>query len=324
MGRFQKPILLSVIIGIALYLGAMFLGDFRETQSAIMQVGVAGWSVILGLSLVNYLLRFWRWQWYVTKLCDIRIPGLRHLLYYVCGFALSTTPGKAGETVRSLYLKRHGIGYAKTISTFFVERFQDLLTIVLMAAAAAFLFDGYRTVVIVSGLFVVCCLPLLHSPHLISVLSSLAGRVPPKLGKALSHLVELLNSSAVLLKNTPLIVGIGVGLLAWVAEGIGFWYLLQLLGQDVQMLAAISIYGVAVLIGAISFLPGGLGSTEAVMGLLLISIGVPEPIAIAATLICRIATLWFAVLLGLITAGSLALAGISPVTNSEVIEKGSL
>ncbi|MGB3620957.1 MAG: lysylphosphatidylglycerol synthase transmembrane domain-containing protein [Ketobacter sp.] len=322
MGRFQKPILLSVILAIGLYLGAMFLGDFRETQAAIKQVGFSGWSIILGLSLVNYLLRFWRWEWYLFKLSQVHIPKFRHLLYYFCGFALSTTPGKAGETIRSLYLKPHGIGYSKTISTFFVERFQDLLTIVLMSGAAAILFDGYRVVIIITGILALCCLPLLHNRKVIKVILNFADRSPEKVSALLKQLVELLNSSAVLLKNRELLGGILLGLVAWLAEAVGFWYLLLLLGQDVNLLAAVSIYGVAVLIGAISFLPGGLGSTEAVMGLLLISIGVPQPVAIAATLICRIATLWFAVFIGLITAGSLAVLGVTPIANSEFSEKG--
>lgn len=322
MGRFQKPILLSVIVAIGLYLGAMFLGDFRETQSAIKEVGLIGWSIILGLSLINYLLRFWRWEWYLYKLSRVPIPRIRHLLYYVCGFALSTTPGKAGETVRSLYLKSHGVSYANAISTFFVERFQDLLTIVLMSGAAAFLFEGYRLVIIITGLLILGSLPLLHNQKVMSLLERFASRSPDKLSKVLHHIVELLHSSSVLLRNKELVIGIFLGIIAWFAEGVGFWYLLNHLGQEVNLLAAVSIYGVAVLVGAISFLPGGLGSTEAVMGLLLISIGVPESIAVAATLICRIATLWFAVFLGLITAGALAAAGVTPVASSDTLGKG--
>ncbi|MAR93179.1 MAG: lysylphosphatidylglycerol synthase transmembrane domain-containing protein [Pseudomonadota bacterium] len=322
MGRFQKPIILSVIVAIGLYFGAMFLGDFQETGAAIARVGLAGWLVILSLSLLNYALRYWRWEWYLTKLSTRPIPHRRHLAYYVSGFALSTTPGKAGETIRSLYLKQHGIGYSVTISTFFVERFQDLLTIVLMASAAAVLFEGYNLVVVLTAAVVFGSLPVLHSRWLMHRLERATAVLPQKFANLLGHLLELLKSSAVLLKNKELLGGIALGITAWVAEGIGFWYLLECLGQDVTLLAAVGIYGVAVLVGAISFLPGGLGSTEAVMGLLLISIGVPEPVAIAATLICRIATLWFAVFIGLIVAGALASRGIVPVAGSEMTKLG--
>ena len=322
MGRFQKPIILSLIAAIGLYFGAMFLGDFKETGAAIADLGLLGWAVILSLSLFNYALRYWRWEWYLSKLSGKRVPHTRHLAYYVSGFALSTTPGKAGETVRSLYLKQHEISFNHTLSTFFVERFQDLLTIVLMASAAAFLFEGYGLLVALTAAVVIGCLPLLHSPFIISKLDGLAHTLSERPGKLLQHLAELLNSSAVLLKNKELIGGILIGISAWVAEGIGFWYLLECLGQDIGLTAAISIYGVAVLVGAISFLPGGLGSTEAVMGLLLIASGVPEPVAVAATLICRIATLWFAVFIGIIVAGCLALKGIVPLSGKEVSDLG--
>lgn len=318
MERFQKPILLSVLAGIGLYLGAMFLGDFHATRDAILQVGWLGWGVILALSLLNYGLRYWRWEWYLQKLAQVRVPHRWHLAYYFCGFALSTTPGKAGETVRSLYLKRHGIAYNHTLSTFFVERFLDLLSIVLISCAAAVLFKGYGPVVAITVVVALGSLPLLHSPWLVRVLGGIGNRYPGRIGTGVNHLKGLLASSARLLKNRELFVGLLTGLVAWLAEAVGFWYLLHLLGQDVSVLMAVSIYGVAVLVGAISFLPGGLGSTEAVMSLLLISLGVDKSVALAATLTCRIATLWFAVFIGIGVACVLALRGVTPMPGEEV------
>ena len=55
------------------------------------------------------------------------------------------------------------------------------------------------------------------------------------------------------------------------------------------------------LAGAISFIPGGLGATEAVMISILIWKGVGSPEAVASTLIIRLTTLWFAVVLGVIS-----------------------
>lgn len=53
-----------------------------------------------------------------------------------------------------------------------------------------------------------------------------------------------------------------------------------------------------VLLGGISLLPGGLGSTEAVMTALLAAQGYPLSQAIVITLTCRLVTLWLAVALG--------------------------
>ena len=66
------------------------------------------------------------------------------------------------------------------------------------------------------------------------------------------------------------------------------------------------------LAGALSFLPGGLGGTEVVMGGLLIAFGADGATAVAITLLCRLATLWFAVALGGLAVAVLGLSGQAP------------
>ena len=56
------------------------------------------------------------------------------------------------------------------------------------------------------------------------------------------------------------------------------------------------------LAGALSFIPGGIGATEAVMYLLLTQTGVDSATALIIPLINRISTLWYAVLLGLLSS----------------------
>ena len=46
-------------------------------------------------------------------------------------------------------------------------------------------------------------------------------------------------------------------------------------------------------------MPAGIGGMEVVMTSLLVAHGTPLPVAVIATLLCRLATLWFAVLIGL-------------------------
>ena len=61
------------------------------------------------------------------------------------------------------------------------------------------------------------------------------------------------------------------------------------------------VYGTATIAGAIAMLPGGLGGTELAMRTMLDRLGgVPIAPAAAATLLVRLATLWFAVALGFV------------------------
>ena len=97
-----------------------------------------------------------------------------------------------------------------------------------------------------------------------------------------------------------LLYGISIGLVAWGAEGVAFYYIMHVLGSDLTLQGALFIYAFSMLVGALSFLPGGLGGTEATMVALLMLHNIPQPQAVAATVLIRIATLWFAVALGIL------------------------
>ncbi|MFY7867368.1 lysylphosphatidylglycerol synthase domain-containing protein, partial [Roseateles sp.] len=68
---------------------------------------------------------------------------------------------------------------------------------------------------------------------------------------------------------------------------------------DVSAWVVAGIFGAAVLGGALTFLPGGLGGTELLMLTLLTTAGLQASSAAAATAVCRLATLWFGFFLGL-------------------------
>ena len=57
----------------------------------------------------------------------------------------------------------------------------------------------------------------------------------------------------------------------------------------------------SIIIGAISMLPGGLGVTEGSLTFMLVQKGVSNQYAVASTFIIRAVTLWFAVLIGVIS-----------------------
>jgi len=103
------------------------------------------------------------------------------------------------------------------------------------------------------------------------------------------------------MKRRLLLGALFMGIVAWGAEGIAFYYILAFLNVDISLSSAVGIYAASMIAGAITFIPGGLGSAEAAMGGLLVLAGVPLPVAIAATLVCRVATLWFAVAIGIVS-----------------------
>lgn len=313
--------LVSVVLAIAGYVLAVALTG-REGAIGFDAVSLETWLAILALSLANYLARFWRWQWYMKELSDARLPMGRHVLIYFSGFALTTTPGKAGEIIRSLYLKPYGIGITHSVSGLFVERLIDLVAIVLLAAyaLASLEYAALRYMALIIVAMVLVALPLLHVRALWRWIEQKSFMFPGVFGVATRKICEMVSSSASILRNRHLYGGLLIGLFSWFAEGLGFYILLQSLDVNLSTPMAVGVYSTGMLAGAASFMPGGLGGAEAAMGLLLVALGADHSAAVVATVVCRLATLWFAVLLGLLSCLWLTYKKIYPQWNTGASE----
>ena len=72
------------------------------------------------------------------------------------------------------------------------------------------------------------------------------------------------------------------------------------MGAETSLAFAVSVYSVSSIVGGLSTLPGGLGGFEGACIGLLVAQGVPIPVAVAATAVIRVGTLWFSILVGFI------------------------
>jgi uncharacterized protein (TIRG00374 family) len=294
-----RAVLWSVALAALGYLGLSLWAGWRDVAAAVVQVGPLVLLGLLALSLTNYLLRFVRWSRYLSLL-DASVPWRINLDAYFSGFALTTSPGKLGEMLRSVLLKPHGVPAAASVAAFFAERVSDLLSILLLAAAGLWAYAPARPVVGLAFAAVACVLVLAQWTALIAGIDRWALKRPQKWARLLVKLCEVVLQFRRCFSFSAMSMGLAIGVVAWFAEAIGFWWLLDALGHPLPVTTAVFVYAFAMLIGGLSFLPGGLGSSEAVMIGLLALNGFPEHAAVTATLICRLATLWFAVGLGAI------------------------
>ena len=103
-----RAISLSIVLAMVLYVGMATLADWDAFGTAVAALPGMLWVQVVLLSLLSYLLRFVRWHRFIIALGH-SVPVLRNLEIYLAAFALTLTPGKAGETVRSVYLYPYGV-----------------------------------------------------------------------------------------------------------------------------------------------------------------------------------------------------------------------
>ncbi len=292
-----KGLILSALVAALAYLGFSLWAGWREVAGAFAAIGFSGILVALSLSLLNYALRFCRWQLYLRSLGH-PIAARPSLTIYLAGFSLTTTPGKAGEMLRGIFLKNLGVSYMHSTAAFLSERLSDLVAVVLIALPGLALYPQ-GGIFVITGVAAIAMAGLLISQGaaLIWLSELLEGR-SSRLVKMVRHLLLLLLEARRCHRPRVLLLATALSLAAWSAEAFAFHLVLGWTGIELNIFFAMFTYALAMLAGALSFLPGGLGGAEAVMMALLLFKGVPEPLAIAATIVIRLTTLWFAVVLG--------------------------
>jgi len=291
-------------------------GDLQQVSLAPLLRSWNLLAVAAVLSLMNYGFRILRWRWYLARLghpLPLHFAGLT----FIAGFAYTLSPGKVGEMIRARYYLPLGIPLPTVAGAFFAER---LLDVVAMAALAALLLadlPDYRNAVYVAAALVLVLLVLLSVLpwRSLRIRFESASGLPRLVRRVLVGVTSTLAATRPLLQPVPLAMGFSMGLLAWGFEGFGLGVLSGVSPSHLGMLAAVGIYAVAVLVGALSFLPGGLGSTEAVMSTLLVAHGMAFGDAVFVTLACRIVTLWLAVVLGWVAVLSLRQRPLAPAVS---------
>jgi uncharacterized protein (TIRG00374 family) len=288
-----RSISLAIVVAVVLYVGMANLVDWEALGDAVSALPGALWGQVVTLSLLSYLLRFARWHHFIGALGH-KVPILRNLEIYLAAFALTLTPGKAGETIRSIYLIPYGVSYPHSIGAFVSERLMDLVAVGALATFAVTMFPDHQLWLLTSIVGIIAVILLLRS-SLITLIGQRAVR-----SAVLEHAASVINSVRFLLSSRQIAVAIPLSLMAWMAQGISLYLIVQALGYELGVSTVMAIYCLSILAGAVSFIPGGLGATEVAIMLLLSTVGVEQTDAITASLVSRSLTLWLAIGIGLL------------------------
>lgn len=214
---------------------------------------------------------------------------------------MSVTPVKLGELLKSVLVKEVvGEPISKTAPIVFAERITDFLSLLIISITGAFFFDyGSGITIFIAAFFIVIILIISNKNVSLSVINFLEKI--PFLKKYILNIHSAYESSYQLLKPKPLLLMTLLSVISWGFECLGYYIILVNFDVDFGLFWAFFSYSFSTIIGAVSMLPGGLGITEGSLTFLLVQKDVPLDISVAATFIVRVVTLWFAVVVGIIS-----------------------
>ena len=294
---------LGVAAGVAIYVGFSVWAGARSVGHALATFNWAMALIAIALASLNYGVRFVRWHYYLKVLGLQQVTVGHSFLIFLAGFSLTVTPGKLGEAVKALLLREsHGIPAARTAPIVVAERFTDLVGLLLLACVGAFTFPVDRRFLAVGAVVIGLGFVAVSVESIALFFLRLSGRLPG-VRAFVGTLHEAYQATSALLRPGPLVVAVLLSTLSWYFECVAFWVVVHgFPGASVGMKAGTFIYASMTVAGALSFLPGGLGVTEAGMLALLgqLGTGTGRSVAAAATFVTRLCTLWYAVVVGLV------------------------
>jgi uncharacterized protein (TIRG00374 family) len=298
--KIRKKILISLILAGVIYLVFTIYADYRNVILAFSRFSWILLPVVLMLSMMNYLTRFLKWDYYLNLL-EVKIKKADSFAIFMSGLIMSITPGKFGELLKSYLVKEvSGVPISKTAPIIFVERITDFLSLLIIAVAGAYVFNyGGLVVVAVSAFFAFIVIVILNRKLALSILSFVERS--SFLKKHISKLHNAYESSYTMLKPAPLFLMTILSLISWGFECLGYYLIIINFHIELNILWASFIYAFSTIVGAISMMPGGLGITEGSLTYLVINKGYSKDVAFASTFIIRVVTLWFAVFVGILS-----------------------
>ena len=283
-GAARALLAVSVLAVVGYGAATLWLGG-AKVAAALARVPTTHWLAVIGLSLLNYGLRGARWRAWLASLGH-PLPAKDASLLYLAGYSFTPTPGNVGEALRGVLLVRYGVPAGHALAVFVAERLTDLLALLLMALPA------------------LAWLPLPAGMGWWVLAAGMIGLLVLWFGRGwLMRRLPTVAAGLACLRHRP-VAWLLVSLVAWAAQGAGLALLAAPFGAEAGVWQSANLYAAAMVGGALSMLPAGLGGTEALLGWGLSHFGLSWADAAAVTLLARVLTLWLAVGLGLFCLGA--------------------
>lgn len=312
----RNRLLVSMFLGVLVFAGLVAYGDFQEVARSFRHFNWALLPLIMLVTCGNYALRFLKWEYYLKQIGVEGLGKTDSALVYFSGLGMTVTPGKVGEWLKSYLLKEvHGTPVTRSAPILLAERLTDSLALLFIGGLGVIFFgpELWWVIAMIAVISAAAILVSRHRPTSHSLLGLLA-RIP-FIGRFSSRFEEMYESTYILMEPRGVASMTALSIGSWFFEVIAFYLTLVGVGVDGSLdtlLKAAFILPISTLAAAILFTPGGLFVAEAgIAGLsrrLLEVNGRPLTAsdAAVATLVIRIATLWFGVAVGLVAFAILA------------------
>ena len=298
--KFDNRLILILIAVIGIYAIFLFMSDYNIISEKISNFQINYLPLILFFVSLSWIPLIIKWH-LLLKNCEIHIPLKKTIAVFFAGVAFEITPGQIGSLIKSQILKTSSnIPRAKTVPIIVAEKVYDLISAIIASVIGIIILgmEFHFIIIAVSALALIFFF-MYHKRS-----SKLFFNRVTKLRFFSKHVENLSEFYEILQKSTTVKIATICTLL-----GVVYWFIIStaayytLLAFDVNVLdylTILAIYTTSILLGAISFVPAGIGITEGSIVALFTLNGIDVSTALILSVMIRILNLWYSVGVGFI------------------------
>jgi uncharacterized protein (TIRG00374 family) len=281
-GFFRKFSVIFFFIIIAIFI-IWVKPDFNSFKNELQRLDTYSYLLLIAVYLFSYLLLVLKYD-FLFRIIGAKTGVMKlFLVYFSSQVAHYTAPGKTGYPLMAFLLKRfQKISYSKSTSVLSLDYFFGILmTIIFSLIGSLFLFKNYFTavvIILVVFLFIILLmLVVLHS------FSNKKNTTYNNITLFLKDIYETIRRFDI--KGYSVVFSIN--LVSSLLSAYMLFLLISFFGKEIPLLSLFFMENISFLIGAISFVPMGLGVQDASLGFLLSKYGISTEMTMSILIIRR-------------------------------------
>ena len=298
--KLDNRLILVLVVVIGIYAIFLFVSDYNIISEKISNFKVNYLPLILFLVTASWIPLIIKWH-FLLKNSEVDVPLTKSIAIFFSGVAFEITPGQIGALIKSQILKTsYNIPRTKTVPIVIVEKVYDLIGAIL-ASVIGIIILGMEIYLIAIAISVLAFIFffMYYKPA-----SELFFNRITKLKFFSKYIENISGFYETVQKSTNVRAATICILLA-----LAYWFMVSaaayytLISFDVNIvdyLKVLAIYSTSTLLGAISFIPAGIGITEGSIAGLFTLNGIDVSTALILAVMIRIFTLWYSVSVGFI------------------------
>ena len=291
---YKKPLLF--VLGLTFILTLLNQSDLPAVFHALRSIHMRYFALLLSLQLITIIAIAYQWQ-FIIKRYTINLSVFTLILMNLNGtFYEAITPAvkAGGEAYKVLYLKKYTHDVYRAAAMVTIQKSISLI--------------GFLTLTLIS-LHFLTVMPALNNDAMILfgiifgivITLSLFMIVFRNKNTFLNSVVKAFTPFKT--RKTELVLHYALSISIWLMFALKLGILLMAFNLDFPLTTILALTFIPYMVGLLPLSPGGLGTFETTLTLMLTSLGVAFTQALSITLIFRFITFWFPFVLSLLNIG---------------------